>query len=356
MPAATGLLRALSVVATGTAVASCSLSLDLDRLSAGDVECQQPPCEDPPYTGPGSVGSGIVIPYDQLPRREIVGGFVQDDALYVAVRVQATKSSYDQGAILSVDLATGHRELVSGFILDRAGLEHERGSGPRMGDLHSVRARTDGRWVVHLWNRLGFTGDRVSIDPASGARTSEPGVGMQCPVEPGVSFNFPVPDTSVLDRQGEVYVSVGGKPLKGLGQLTHDACPLFDLTPLAGPFWLATVQDWIGFADADSGTLGLFDTVASQISFIPGENSALGEVLGFAIGPSRAWLFRAPNVLEAVDTTSGQRIGYPIEGLAPPQDPPDLWVHPDGARVLVELDGRILIVDPEPGSSKVLSY
>ncbi len=330
---------------------SCSISIDIDRLSDGNSPCSDDCAQEPV---PGSVGGGIVVPWDALPKREIVGGSVDGDRLVVAVRVHGQGI---QGAILSIALDTGDREILFGAIEDVYSTEHV-GSWGVLKDVRSLSRLASGAWGSHLWTGFDFKGSTVSIDPVTGKSGSGMPVGGNCPAVAGDTF-WPDKLNSIVDIDGATFMSVGRTDQqggRGVARVTDVFCEMTDLTP-KGPFLLSAQPDGVWYVDESTAAIGRLPR-GSATSQPMVEGSAGGKVRAFAMDPTHAYLFRDPRSLETVELKGGSRtsVTLSLSDEQLPQKPPDLFPNPASGTVLFESDGRIFAVDPATGSATLLSY
>ena len=330
---------------------SCSISIDIDRLSEGNSLCTDG-CTQKQV--PGSVGGGIVVPWDALPKREIVGGFVDGDRLVVAVRVHGEGI---QGAVLSIALDTGNREILSGAIEDAYSTEHV-GSWGVLKDVRSLSRLESGSWGAHLWTGFDFKGTSISIDPVTGKTGSGMPVGGNCPAVGEGTF-WPDGLNSSVDIDGSAFISVGRTAQqggRGVARVTDVFCEMTDLTP-TGPFLLSPQPDGVWYVDQPTAALGRLPRGTSSPEPVA-KGSAGGEVRAFAMNATQAYLFRAPDSLETVDLQDGSRssVALSLSNEQLPQNPPDLFPNPANGKVLLESDGRIFVVEPSTGSTTLISY
>ncbi len=326
----------------------CTVTLDLDRLSEGGSGGKTGCAAE---VKPGCVGAGVVIPWDRLPKREIVGGFVDAGELLLAVRVHG---ALDQGAVLGVDLQTGQRTIRAGWIEDANGTPHTAGFGPALRDVRSIARLSDGSWRAHLWDGFTFEGATYPIDPKTGKVGTDTRVGLLCPNLASATF-WPDPADSVMNASGTVLLSVDGISLDGIATLTKSQCDATAL-PSEGPFVLATTADAVWYADSTTGELGKIPN-GSLVAEGVAEGSAGGRVRALAIAEGAAYLYRAPSTLEVFDTKQQARRSVSVAlDAGVPVNAPNLIVRPGQPPLLMESDGRILTLDPATGATTLLSY
>jgi hypothetical protein len=343
----------------------CTLTLEFDGLSETEtteasIECTtleskgKADCYVAANLEPGSIGGGeIVIDWKQVPEREVTGGFVNGNELVFAVRVGVGE---DQGALIGVDLDTGDRRLVAGVIQDADGTTREKGSGPFLGGIAAIAPVATG-WMAHLWDGYTMQGHRVSIDPETGDRGGPVPVGGECP-----EVNLNPRSTSVLGSDGSVFVAYQAllPDEKGIARLTDESCDLIPVTG-AAPDVIARVGDRIWFLDIDDSKLGALDPQTKNVEWVPGlEGYPLGlEALSvdgesaWAIGTKPSLFYDRVNV--ATGVTIRLELAAGPAGLQV-RHAPHVWPHPDGERLILELDGAIVVLNPTTGKSAILSY
>ncbi len=335
--------------------AGCSLTLGVDELSGGSGSCRDhassASCRAVADLTPGSVGHGIALPWLSLPRYDVVGGLLHESELVVAVRVHGTDP---MGALLGIHTADGTRRLISGWVQDADGTPTEAGSGSYLGDLRAVGSDADG-WIAHSWQGFDFRGDLIRVDPASGKRSYLGNIGADCPEAVGAAY-WPDDADSLVLGAGEVLVSVSGLDFDGVARVNADGCAPVPLDR-NGPYLLARRDEKLVVADTTTGNVGTL--VGDTISWLPSADAV--EPAALAIDGAQAWLYlSAPTpALIQVDLATGSRTTFEL-GSGParwaPERTPHLWPHPDGKRLLLELDGAIVVVDPIGGDSRTLSY
>ncbi|MEZ4222269.1 MAG: hypothetical protein R3B13_15135 [Polyangiaceae bacterium] len=331
-------------IALCLALAGCSITLGLDDLSS-----EPPPCAECSTLTPGSVGSGVVIPWDKLPRREVVAGFVQTGRLIVGIRVHG---GLDEGVVMSVDLGDGRREIVAGWINDAYGAVHTPDTGPPLVDVRCVRPTAKGTWLAHLWQGFDFAGRLMEIEPSSGASTDLGPLGETCPSGPG-AWSWPDLEDSTIAGQA-VFASWDATDLSGVGHLAKGGCDFVPL-PSEGPFLLHGEADAVWYADAKSGVVGSVDLAfkVKPLSAAAGDSA----VRAITVSTTHVYLYRGESALEAVERTTGVRHSVTLPALqgGPPSESPHLFVESD-SKLLLEADGRFFRLDPNSGATQLISY
>jgi hypothetical protein len=343
----------------------CTLTLEFDGLagtetSDASIECTtlqskgKPECNVVAKLEPGSIGGGIVIDWKQLPERVVTGGFVNGNELVIAVRIGVGQN---EGALLGVDLATGARRLVAGVITDAQGTTRERGSGSYLGDVAAVSPVASGGWMAHLWNGSTPEGHRVSLDPDTGSRGGPVPVGDECPQE----NLYPRPG-SVIAADGSIFLAyeAASPDDNGIVRLGDESCELIPV-PLSAPNVIARVGSRISFLDAGDAKLGSLDPQSKLVEWVPGldgyplglEALSVSGESAWAIGTLPSLFYDHVNVSTGITTRLKLAQGPAALQV---QHAPHVWPHPDGERLLLELDGAIVVLDPGTGESAILSY
>ena len=138
-----------------------------------DANASDPKCQPPSSSNRGSVGSGPIFSTGGL-SDDIRGGFVNGDALVLAVEYGAQDD--DLGGIVSVDLGSGKRTLVSGKRSDT----EVRGDGtpklngveiPDLGGVWDVKPLPGGHYLAIVSKGISQRKLLVEVDPATGNRT-----------------------------------------------------------------------------------------------------------------------------------------------------------------------------------------
>lgn len=333
----------------------CSLTLGVDELSQGDGSCADRPASDPCHPiddlTPGSVGSGIALPWVGLPRYEVVGGVVHAGELVVAVRV---RSNDPKGALLGVDVQSGARRLLSGWVTDAQGTPTEAGSGSYVGDLRAISEDGNG-YLLHSWQGFDFSGRLYRVNPDTGERSYLGDIGKSgCPDAVAGPYWPDDIDSLVLDASAAL-LSTSGFGFAGAARVNADGCTSIPIDR-DGPFLFARRTADVVIADTKTGALGTLTNDAP--SWIGQDGVA---VRAFTVSGAVAWLYRPtkPPSLTRVMLDTNERTTTEL-GVGParvaPERRPHLWPHPDGKRLLLELDGAIVTVDPASGHSRTLSY
>lgn len=341
----------------------CTLTLEFDGLAETEtteasIECTtleskgKADCNVVANLEPGSIGSGIVIDWKQTPEREVTGGVVNGNELVFAVRIGVGQN---EGVLIGVDLETGERRLVAGVIENAEGTVLEQGTGPYLGDIAAVASVSTAGWMAHLWDGSTMQGSRVSID-SSGARGGPVTVGDECPEE-----NLNPRSMSVVAADGSIFVGYRAyvPDESGIARLTDTGCELIPVN--AAPNVLALVDARIWFLDSDSGKLGAIDPETKALDWVPGldgyplggEALSVASETAWTIGKEPSLFYDRVNVVTG--TTSRLALALGPAALQV-QQTPHVWPHPDGQRLVLELDGAIVLLDPATGKSTILSY
>lgn len=348
---------------------SCTLTLEFDGLAesqpesgsgGASAECTsvaskgKPECNVVANLAPGSIGSGVVIDWKQTPEREVTGGFVNGNELVVTVSVGV---GLNDGAILGIDLTTGERRLVAGMIRDAKGTPLSVGGGSELGDIASVAPVDAGGWVAHLWDGYTMQGTRISVDPHSGDRGPGIPIGQECPDENLV----PNARSSVVGRDGAIYFPYHAfLPVEfGIAKVTDESCELIPVD--ADPRVLARVGDRIWFLDLDAGKAGALDPTTGDVEWVPGLEGHPHGLAALFVEGSTAWTIGTEPSLfyDRIDITTGDTSRIPLT-LGPAalqvRHTPHLWSHPDAQRLVLELDGAVVALNPTTGDSSIVSY
>ncbi len=396
------------LVAATVLLSGCSISLDFDSLSSSPpaaefdggsdgatesssapalpIDCSatenvmHPVCVPPRHQSAGSVGVGIVLPFGS-PGLGIASGFLGDGVLLLAV-----DGPEDEGGILRVDLASGDRTLVSGFLTDLAYEKHERGSGPSLAHTWDVVHLSDGSLIAaqHVTPR-----SLVRIEPATGDRRQELSwSSLACGQGPFGDLRplaGSMPHLEVDPTDGLLWlVQNPSGTAAGLVRWKEGACGLvayhdqdsseFDVGE--GPRALGNVRDmrvlgdslWIlsghvpGLVRLDLET-GNRMVVSRSDSPLIGAGSAKIGVHSLAPAPDRVWtvgpLTASLFALTRVNPASGDREGHrpkfgPI--LDSYVSSSQIWLDPLSPVVVMEVDDAILLFDPATDNSNVLSF
>jgi hypothetical protein len=362
----------------GATESSGSLALPIDCAAAENVK--HPKCVPPRHQSAGSVGAGIVLPFGST-GLGVASGFLGDEALVLAV-----DGPQDEGGILRIDLASGDRTLVSGFLTDLAYERRERGSGPSLAHTWDVAPLSDGSWIAakHVLPR-----SLVRIDPATGDRSQELSWSSlacgQGPLGDLRPLAGTMPHLEVDSADGLLWlVQNPSGTAAGLVRWKGGSCRVvayheqesseFDVGE--GPRALGNVRDmrvlgdslWIlsghvpGVVRLDLET-GNRTVVSRSDSPQIGAGSAKIGVHSLAPAPDRIWtvgpLISSLFALTRVNPTSGDREGHrPTFGpiLDSYVSSSQVWLEPLSPLVVMEVDDAILLFDPATDNSNVLSF
>jgi hypothetical protein len=331
-------MRALTISAA-LLLLGCSVSLEFDGLAGARGE---QPLE------PGSVGSGIAPAWEQLPITEIVDGFVVGRELVAAVRVHG--NSHD-GALLAVDLDSGARRLVAGALTDVDGMPWDVGSGPWLDDLRAARVLADGSWAVLLWDGSELGGEVLTVDPVDGDRTTRHSLGASCE---GVDV-YASGAAPALGESGEIWLPYWASGPDGVLRIDQASCERIEIA-VGSASVLADAGDALLFVDGDTGSLGSIDHATHDVGWVSGSGAAGAR--GLAVLADDAFTIGAEPepVYARWALGSGERTPLEVTGpaRAAAQYAPNLWR--DGARLVVELDGAIALIELDTGESRILSY
>lgn len=116
--------------------------------------------------GGGTIAAGPS--FAQWPNAHISGGFVDTASNKLIASVYWSSSSAPKGILVSYDLTTWARTIVSGTTKSASG-EAEVGSGPAFTHVKDVQPGKDGKWYA-LTHKAQLP-EIVRVDPSSGART-----------------------------------------------------------------------------------------------------------------------------------------------------------------------------------------
>lgn len=226
-----------------------SLAVDCRRPDVNDVRCAAPRGE-----GAGSIGSGPDFAFATL---GLNGGFVDASANALVLAVGAPTSSAPRATgVFVVDLATGNRSFVTGFLDDRLRGELRAGSGPEFpGALMDVDRGPDGRWyALSIYTPSTTSGLPAAsstvfrIDPSTGARevvAQDSTASPLCSVSGSRSLGFGrfVPATGwtgmaplVVGADGSLFsrLEATAERLFGVGSLRDGSCRVVSLYDSSG--------------------------------------------------------------------------------------------------------------------------
>lgn len=352
-------MRVASII-LALAPLGCSVTLDFDGLAkrrADAIDCARPEADDEPScnaTGelqPGSIGDGIAPSWKTSPLTEIVGGFVPSggNELVIAVRVQ---DNTNDGALIRVDLATGNRSLIAGQLHVGANL-YDVGSGPYLDDVRSARELADG-WAALVWDGSELGGNVYTFDPVTHTTLSSRRLGASCESAPPDVAASGVPP--VLGDDAEIWLPYEASDTSdGVLRISELECEKIDLgVDAVGA--LAEQDGALWFIDGADGSLGRLELATKKVAMIGAPLAARA----FVAGEGEVWTAALVPTLELSRVELGSGLDTPIAMNGPAslrvQRSPDFWLHPDGTRLIAELDGAITSIDPERGESAVISY
>lgn len=338
-------------------------------------------CEFPMNLSPGEVGGGPSlrsIYRGSFGNPEISGGFADaaGNRLVAAVTL-GSDTSNDYGAIVTIDLDSGDRTVVSGEFEDsRSGLTMV-GAGQSFGEAFDVRAGVDG-WYV--WGSLAL----VRVDPATGDRTDlwdAPANPCPCRNVNGISM--------AAGAAGEAYLSMYN-PGNGIAEIADGSCGAATLVGHSDPsmdvggglvvtstLWEALQRDGDRLYASLGGFLVYVDLVTGDRIGVSSPDRALGVGdadlgrYGLAVHGDRVWTagsstsrsvegYRQFATVVAADVETGDRevfYGALNTPLVTGGDSDErVWVHPDGETLIMSMDGAVFRYDPATGNAFVLSY
>ncbi|MCB9524166.1 MAG: hypothetical protein H6702_12470 [Myxococcales bacterium] len=338
----------------------------------------------------GSVGAGPS--YAGVFNAEYLGGFLDaaegaGGRLYVAVGFGA--STDRRGAVLTVDLATGDRTLLSG----EHPFQGTVGEGPAFGTVLDVRRGPDGNLYAYVRQRQPGEQEIVRVDPRTGDRTlvwkGRAEGFAQCSPDGSPAGALQYTDTGfALDAEGRFYLPFAN-PTQGRGivRLSRalDACEVLTgngpaewATRGAGPALGGFVQ---GFTLRD-GALLAFTTQPKQfvsVDLATGDRTLLLTPAGIApperwavwdAGRSVWWLagFQSAVSISAWDPATNTQASVfqggvfpwmPLGASGPIQinalNYAPIWLLPNGNLLLGQDGFSVVEYEPSTGNSVIRS-
>ena len=222
-----------------------TLDLSIVPCESGATD---PKCSAPSKANAGMFGSGPVFSAYGF-TDDIRGGFLAGSSLVVAVETGGTGDGF--GAIMSVDLATGNRKVVSGqrangeALVGTGTMETNRGVTSDVTNLDNVRdvkPLPSGHYLAMI---SGARTILIDIDPATGNRTpvwasnsaddvtqrdvDEKGwvsEATHCPAEPNSPYMQPTVLSMAVSPNGTAYLGLFGPGPKGILQVALAPQPL----------------------------------------------------------------------------------------------------------------------------------
>ena len=244
------------------------------------------------------------------------------DAIGVADRnhvVLATSNS----VIISVNLATGNRQLVTGTLADWGSI----GSGPTFDGADVIRLGPDGAYYVHSANitGAGTTDGIVRVDPQSGERTVYVDLAhAPCPgtVQGAGGFAFGQVD-------GVYVILAGSNGFSGVGLLTGGTCSVVanpELS-LADPTDLQFANDTLWVVDSDIHALVRMDPSTGLTTIVSqsGDVDTVGDgddaiASGVVVLGDAAWMpaSSSSTIAVRIDLSTGDRTELGFSGAFAP--------------------------------------
>lgn len=138
--------------------------LDCSRLgNVDDPRCRETDCD-----FAGKVGKGVTLACAGS-LTELMAGFVDESKNRLVLGLKSTRNfQIPNGVVLSVDLHSGDRTIVSGTYEDAAAGPVSRGDGQQLLDIQGMYSASDGAWLVATGNASARV---IKIDPVSGNRS-----------------------------------------------------------------------------------------------------------------------------------------------------------------------------------------
>lgn len=319
-------------------------------------------------------------------------GFISGNQLIVAVELTGADDEY--GGIFGVDLTTGDRTLLSGKLNDPVNGEVSKGTGPAETSLNGVRDVAQGpnnTWIAFAAKNVAAERVLFSIDPATGNRkVIFKGTSTACT---GIANNATVAFDNVsglaVGPDGASYLALNNIPQgsgKGIAKVTPDGkCSVVTLSAAtvaannkgSGPTMIGSFLYNVTYQN-DALYLLQFNTHPSILSINPvtGNRTMISVSPDKGTGPDLAtdsmavspdgqtiWTYNAVRNgkygLVSADVATGNRTpSEPKGGPAKKAQAPDrgIWVHPDGAHLLLQYANSIILYEPATGNSNTLSY
>lgn len=358
----------------------------------GPLHRDDPRCANPYDLEPNTIGDGLNI--DSL---ELNGGFIDRDG----GRVVVSTSGIDSSAVISIDLETGDREILSGRIFDDllGPVEVGRGELPTsLGDVQ--RDPSDGSWIA-LDTSVGGA-EIYRIDPETGDRSvlyeqgllgSEEAVcrldgygllvGWEVPILPqeGTANLVVGEDGTIWVRASRAGSGSEDLGIEGIVALRGGSCDVLTAYSAEYPFEIGVgdgpaVPDYYSWLVRDGERLlaipssyvlhaidlasGARTTLSSADTSAPvGDGPELGSDCAVLSADGQTLWTAGPYAdgVVGVDVESGERGGYPSRST--PAEATDLEVlllDPDLDDVLIVLsDGVALRYEPKTGNSNLLA-
>ena len=342
----------------------------------------------------GTLGTGPAFAQDT--QNEIRGGFldVERNRLVLAVSGGQVAGNH-VGAIFTMDLATGNRQIVSGYNIDARTGGTVVGAGPDVWEIFDVQPASDGQWYAAAEQGI------VRIDPATGDRTIIYGPGIdtvstdeECfwynqgnHVNPGAlntgSFLAVVSPTHFIqefDRltgAGIFDIQLGAGNTASCSLIAGNRAYMFGSGADFNTFDSVYFHDGVIYARGNSGLGGTLYTVnpttfartaiSAQRTIgrilndadISGTVSMNGFVLGFDTDAS---IFEVENYTGTtcfanIDIATGDKTGHDCDGRGPGTDARVIARHPINPRLVILAGGwGVGLVDPLTERMNWFSY
>jgi hypothetical protein len=327
----------------------------------------------------------------------IKGGFLDGNRLVFAA---TTPGLYTPaGVVMTLDIETGNRQVISGHYEDPIEGPIVVGSGGSLGYTMDVAKGPDG-WYAVTRDQVPLSPPKhvFKVDPATGARTAVATwgykVGMpentfQCKTPSGSNI-FPTENSLAVGPDGTIYLNVFGMEMQkngetsahGIVAIRDTSCRIVTLTIGAGETGgvgsgPSIISSYYSLRFSNGKLYGLASTNQSLVEIDPAtgarrrissssSSTPVGSSTGYGIvgsewlafeGDNRAWVIGSSSssgypTLASIDLATGDRVGHP--GWAPGYGP--VWVHPQHKWLILADGGGFNFYDPSVGNRNNLSY
>lgn len=320
---------------------------------------------------PGSIGEGPHFGIGMFPG--VGGGFLDAANERIVIGARFGVDVAPGGMVATVDLRTGERTFVSGHYEDPANGPTQVGSGAPLDFVHDVAPTATG-WVA--LGQVGFDTAIVTVDPATGARTSvTPDGGSGCADPEGNEITID-PYTIAVTQDGTVLTTFRGSN-PGIGVVGYDAdgCHVVSRMGAVGPsIGMGPEQTGGYFVDieVDGGTLWALEWQTQSLFSIDlatgnrkrvsssSNTTTVGE--GPAIGTQSLAVTDAGIVTyddetyTLVDPSTGMRTAIPMDGPLVYGADGHVLAHPNAPWIVVLADVGVAVLDTATGNSNVISF
>lgn len=350
------------------------------------VDCvasaKDPRCGRVSWVAGGSIGSGPAVRGG--PGFPSIGdGFVDGNRLVAAVELGA--QSDDNGAIMSFDLTTGDRTIVSGKTEDPAKGPVTVGTGPDLGFVRGV-AQSGSTWLALVSKGSTDPVSIIRIDPKTGNRTLEAKIDKP-PTCAGSTAKLQIDPTSGIaaSPDGTAYVAAGnmsravtilafkggscsvvtmsgagGFESKGSGPTIESQDHYRSLRYEGGKIWaLHGITNSLMTIDVATGNRARVSSGESSTRVGAGD-AKLGyttlALAGARVWTVGAWAGTRDFILTDALVSNGQRTSHDApNGPASRDGATGVFVHPTKPLLVLVVDNAVVLYDPATGANAIVS-